>query len=138
MKNLILRTPKPTKSNTFSGRPFIVPTFSDELFRTLTVAPSVGLFSKLTTKPTSRVDRLKTNEYLAVEFNHSILFARKSVVLFISSAYLVHNKKMNVHIIDSNSENDEEMSNTTAKMMNKCIMHRRTSQIIIAMIVLSV
>jgi hypothetical protein len=48
---------------------------------------------------------------LAVEFNQSILFARKSVVLFISSAYLVHNKKMNVHIIDSNSENDEEMSN---------------------------
>jgi hypothetical protein len=31
---------------------------------------------------------------------------------------LVHNKKMNVHIIDSNSESDEEMSNTTAKVMS--------------------
>jgi hypothetical protein len=31
---------------------------------------------------------------------------------------LGHNKKMNVHIIDSNSESDEEMSNTTAKVMS--------------------
>jgi hypothetical protein len=31
-----------------------------------------------------------------------ILFGRKSVVSFISGAYLVHNKKMNVHVIDSN------------------------------------
>jgi hypothetical protein len=49
--------------------------------------PSVGLFSKLTTnssKPT------ETNEYLTVKFNQSILFARKSVVSFISGAYLVH------------------------------------------------
>jgi hypothetical protein len=56
---------------------------------------------------------------LRVKFNQSILFARKSVVSFISGAYLVHNKKMNVHIIDSNSESDEEMSNVTAKVMNK-------------------
>jgi hypothetical protein len=33
-------------------------------------------------------------------------------VSFTSGASLVHNKKMNVHIIDSNSESDEEMSNT--------------------------
>jgi hypothetical protein len=39
---------------------------------------------------------------------------------------------MNVHIIDSNSENDEEMSNTTAKVMNKCLIGHRTSQMIIA------
>jgi hypothetical protein len=39
---------------------------------------------------------------------------------------------MNVHIIDSNSETDEEMSNTTAKVMNKCLIRRRTSQMIIA------
>jgi hypothetical protein len=31
---------------------------------------------------------------------------------------LVHNKKMNVHIIDSNTESDEEMRNTTAKVMS--------------------
>jgi hypothetical protein len=49
---------------------------------------------------------------LTVKFNQSILFGRKSVVSFISGASLVHNKKMNVHIIDSNSESDEEMSNT--------------------------
>jgi hypothetical protein len=55
---------------------------------------------------------VKRKEYLRVKFNQSILFARKSVVSFISGAYLVHNKKMNVHIIDSNSESDEEMSNT--------------------------
>jgi hypothetical protein len=35
-----------------------------------------------------------------------------------SYTFLVHNKKMNVHIIDSNSDSDEEMSNTTAKVMN--------------------
>jgi hypothetical protein len=56
---------------------------------------------------------------LKVKFNQSILFARKSVVSFISGAYLVHNKKMNVHIIDSNSESGEEMSNVRAKVMNK-------------------
>jgi hypothetical protein len=55
--------------------------------------------------------------YLIVTFNQSILFARKSVVSFISGAYLVHNKKMNVHIIDRNNESEEEMSNTTAKVM---------------------
>jgi hypothetical protein len=48
-----------------------------------------------------------------------MLFARKSVLSFISGAYLVHNKKMNVNIIDSNSENYEEMSNSTAKVINK-------------------
>jgi hypothetical protein len=49
---------------------------------------------------------------LTVKYNQSILFARKSVVLFISAAYLLHGKKMNVHIIDSNGESDEEVSNT--------------------------
>jgi hypothetical protein len=44
--------------------------------------------------------------------NQSILFARKSVISFISGAYLLHNKKMNIHITDNNSERDEEMSNT--------------------------
>jgi hypothetical protein len=68
---------------------------------------------------------LKTNEYLTVRFNQSILFARKSVVSFIAGADLVHNKKMNVYIIDSNSESDEEMSNTTAKVMNKCLIQQR-------------
>jgi hypothetical protein len=34
----------------------------------------------------------------------------------------VHNKKMNDHIIDGTSENEEEMSNTTAKVMNKCLI----------------
>jgi hypothetical protein len=42
---VILRTHKRTKSNSFS----------DALFRTLTVAPSVGLFSKLATKPTKPI-----------------------------------------------------------------------------------
>jgi hypothetical protein len=44
---------------------------------------------------------LKTNEYLTVKFNQSFLSARKSVVSFISGAYLVHDKidkKMTVHI----------------------------------------
>jgi hypothetical protein len=82
------------------------------------VAPSVGLFSKLTTKPTKPSKPTEKNEYLTVKFNQSILFARKSVVSFISGAYLVHNKKMNVHIIDSSSKSDEEMSNTTAKVMS--------------------
>jgi hypothetical protein len=40
MKKVILRTPKRTKNNSFSYA----------LFRTLTVAKSVGMFSKLTTK----------------------------------------------------------------------------------------
>jgi hypothetical protein len=31
---------------------------------------------------------------------------------------------MNVYIIDSHSESDEEMSNTTAKVMSKCLMRR--------------
>jgi hypothetical protein len=44
---------------------------------------------------------------------------------------------MNVHISDSNSENDEEKSNTTAKVMNKCLIRDQTSQMIIALIVLS-
>jgi hypothetical protein len=44
-------------------------------------------------------------------------------ILFISGA-------INVHLIDSNSESDEEMSNTTAKVMNKCLIRRRTSQMI--------
>jgi hypothetical protein len=80
---------------------------------------------------------LKTNEYLTVTFNQSILFDRKSVVSFISGAYLMHNKKMHVDIIDSNSESDEEMSNTTAKVMNKCPIRSRISQMIIPIIVLS-
>jgi hypothetical protein len=42
MKNVILRTPMRTRSNSFS----------DALFKAWIVAPSVGLFSKLTTKPT--------------------------------------------------------------------------------------
>jgi hypothetical protein len=46
----------------------------------------------------------------------SILFARKSVVSLMSDANLMHNKKINVHII-IDSESDEEMSNTTAKVM---------------------
>jgi hypothetical protein len=29
-----------------------------------------------------------------------------------SGTYLLHNKKMNIHITDNNSERDEEMSNT--------------------------
>jgi hypothetical protein len=46
MKTAILRTHKRTKSNSFS----------DALFRTLTaVAPSVGLFTKLATKPTKPI-----------------------------------------------------------------------------------
>jgi hypothetical protein len=51
------------------------------------VVPSVGLFNKLTTNPSKPTE---TNEYLTVKFNQSILFARKSVVSFISGAYLVH------------------------------------------------
>jgi hypothetical protein len=53
-----------------------------------------------------------------------------------SDAYLMHNKKINVHII-IDSESDEEMSNTTAKVMNKCLIRSRTSQMIIVIIVLS-
>jgi hypothetical protein len=37
----------------------------------------------------------------------SVWFARKSVLWFMSGVDLVHNKKMNVHTIDSNSESDE-------------------------------
>jgi hypothetical protein len=56
---------------------------------------------------------------LTGKFNPSILFVRKSVVFVISGAYLVHNKKMNVHIIDSNSVMiDEEMTNATAIVMS--------------------
>jgi hypothetical protein len=58
---------------------------------------------------------VKTNEFLTthltVKYKQSILFARKSVS-FISATYLLHSKKMNVHIIDSNGESDEEVSNT--------------------------
>jgi hypothetical protein len=60
------------------------------------VAPSIGLFSKLTTKP--------------IKPSKPVLFVRKSVVMFISGVYLVHNKKMNVHIIDSNN------------VMKKCVI----------------
>jgi hypothetical protein len=52
---------------------------------------------------------------LTVKLNQSILFARKSVVSFISGGYLVHDKKKNVHIIDCNSDSEEEMPNATAK-----------------------
>jgi hypothetical protein len=47
-----------------------------------------------------------------------ILFVRKSAVSLISGAYLLHNKKINVHIIDSNSESAEEMSNTSPEVAN--------------------
>jgi hypothetical protein len=51
MKTVILRTHKRTKSNSFSDAlfrtHFLGRTFSDAIFRTLTVAHSVGLFSKL-------------------------------------------------------------------------------------------
>jgi hypothetical protein len=47
-----------------------------------------------------------------------ILFVRKSVVSLISGAYLLHNKKINVHIIASNSESAEEMSNTPPEIAN--------------------
>jgi superfamily I DNA and/or RNA helicase len=59
---------------------------------------------------------------LIVKFNQSILLARKSVASFISGAYLMHNKKLSVYIIDSNSESDEEMSNISTKVMNKCLI----------------
>jgi hypothetical protein len=45
MKAVILGTHKRTKSNSFL----------DAVFRTLTVAPSVRLFSKLATKPTKSI-----------------------------------------------------------------------------------
>jgi hypothetical protein len=72
---------------------------------------------------------------VTVKFQRSILLARESAESFISGAYLVHNKKMNVRTIDSNGESDEEMSNTTAKGMNKCPIRRRTSQMIIIVII---
>jgi hypothetical protein len=43
----------------------------------LTVAQSIGLFSKLQRNRENRENRLKTNEYLTVKFNQSILFGRK-------------------------------------------------------------
>jgi hypothetical protein len=60
MKKVILRTPIRVRSN-FFGRTFsyvlfrmhfFVRTFSDALFKTWTVAPSLGLSSKLRTKST--------------------------------------------------------------------------------------
>jgi hypothetical protein len=45
MKTVILRTRKRTKSNSFS----------DALFRTLTITSSVGRFSKFATKPTKPI-----------------------------------------------------------------------------------
>jgi hypothetical protein len=45
MKTVILRTHKRTKSNSFL----------EALFRTLIVAPFVGLFCKLATKPTKPI-----------------------------------------------------------------------------------
>jgi hypothetical protein len=45
MKTVILRIHKRTKRNYFS----------DALFRTVTVKPSVDLFSKLSTKPTKPI-----------------------------------------------------------------------------------
>jgi hypothetical protein len=52
---------------------------------------------------------------LTVKFNQSIFFYLPEKVSFISGAYLVHNKKMNVHIIDSNSVMKKY---TTAKVMS--------------------
>jgi hypothetical protein len=54
--------------------------------------------------------RTKSNSFSDAErvaICWSVWFARKSVLSFISSVDLVHNKKINVHIIDSNSESDE-------------------------------
>jgi hypothetical protein len=45
VKKVILRTPMRRRNNSFS----------DVLFKAWTVVPSVGLFSKLTTKPTKAV-----------------------------------------------------------------------------------
>jgi hypothetical protein len=63
---------------------------------------------------------------VTVKFNRNILFARRSVVSFISGAYSLHNKKMNVHIIHSNSESDEEMSNLPPEIAddncNNCVV----------------
>jgi hypothetical protein len=87
--------------------------FLDALFWSWTVAPYVGLFSKLPAKAT-KPSKPTENKWIfdSFKFNQSILFARKSVVSFISVAYLVHNKKMNVHIIDSNS------------VMKKCLIQQ--------------
>jgi hypothetical protein len=38
--------------------------------------------------------------------------------VLISGADLLHNKKINVHIIDSNSESAEKMSNTPPEIAN--------------------
>jgi hypothetical protein len=53
-ENGILRTHKRTKSNSCS----------DALFRTLTVAPSVGLFCKLATKPNKTDNCPVTRNYV--------------------------------------------------------------------------
>jgi hypothetical protein len=65
------------------------------------VTPSVGLFSKLTTKPAKPSKPSENKWIFDSSINQSILFTRKSVVSFISGAYLVHNKKMNVHALPS-------------------------------------
>jgi hypothetical protein len=73
MKKVILRTPMRTRSNSFS----------DVLFKAWSVAPSVGVFSKLTTKPT-KPSKPTENQRI---FNQIVLFA--SVVSFTSgSGYL--------------------------------------------------
>jgi hypothetical protein len=56
MKTVILRTHKRTKSNSFS----------DALFWTLTVAPSVGMFSELATKPTKISNCIANSKFLVL------------------------------------------------------------------------
>jgi hypothetical protein len=64
MKTVILRTHKRTKSNSFSD--------ADRGTTCLVSQQRNGQ---------NRVNRLKTNEYLTVKFNQSIVFARRSLFL---------------------------------------------------------
>jgi hypothetical protein len=102
MKKVILRTSTRTKSNSFS----------DALFRTHFSDPEPWRHVLVC----SVVNRLKTNEYLTVKFNQAFYLPEKVLYRFISGAYLVHgkiDKKMNGHIIDSNS------------VMKKCLIQQR-------------
>jgi hypothetical protein len=89
MKKVILRTSTRTKSNSFS----------DALFRTHFSDPGpwrhvlVCSVSQQRNRQ-NRVNRLKTNEYLTVKFNQAFYLPEKVLYLFISGAYLVHNKEM--------------------------------------------
>jgi hypothetical protein len=106
MKKVILRTPMRTRSNSFSDAFFKVSTLTMKPTKpALTVAPSVGPFSKLTTKPTKSSRRtLQTKQALQNKtcFRKNLetcLTLKMSTKIYISAIFMKRRQVRHFHCI---------------------------------------